>query len=113
MPDELRSPIQHHLVLHRIGPEQVIRRFYSLMIERDLFGTVRLVRNWAGSELRGKSWSRSLPTDQGRQSSRGGRADQAAAELSGSLIRGPGFAVLWVTGLPQTGEPPRGSCTIR
>jgi predicted DNA-binding WGR domain protein len=46
MPDELRSPIQHHLVLHRIDPEQRIRRFYSLMIERDLFGTVRLVRNW-------------------------------------------------------------------
>jgi predicted DNA-binding WGR domain protein len=46
MPDELRSPIKHHLVLHRIEPEQGIRRFYSLMIERDLFGTVRLVRNW-------------------------------------------------------------------
>ena len=46
MPDELRSPIQHHLVLHRIDPEQGIRRFYSLMIERDLFGTVRLMRNW-------------------------------------------------------------------
>jgi predicted DNA-binding WGR domain protein len=46
MPDELRSPIKHHLVLHRINPEQRIRRFYSLMIERDLFGTVRLVRNW-------------------------------------------------------------------
>jgi predicted DNA-binding WGR domain protein len=46
MPDELRSPIKHHLVLHRIDPEQGIRRFYSLMIERDLFGTVRLVRNW-------------------------------------------------------------------
>jgi predicted DNA-binding WGR domain protein len=46
MPDELRSPIQHHLVLHRIAPEQGIRCFYSLMIERDLFGTVRLVRNW-------------------------------------------------------------------
>jgi predicted DNA-binding WGR domain protein len=46
MPDELRSPIQHHLVLHRIDPEQDIRRFYSLMIERDLFGAVRLVRNW-------------------------------------------------------------------
>ena len=43
MPDELRSPIQHHLVLHRIAPEQDIRRFCSLMIERDLFGTVRLV----------------------------------------------------------------------
>ena len=46
MPDELRSPIKHHLVLHRIDPEQGIRRFYSLMIERDLFGTIRLVRNW-------------------------------------------------------------------
>jgi predicted DNA-binding WGR domain protein len=46
VPDELRSPIKHHLVLHRIDPEQRIRRFYSLMIERDLFGTVRLVRNW-------------------------------------------------------------------
>jgi predicted DNA-binding WGR domain protein len=46
MPDELRSPIKHHLVLHRIEPEQGIRRFYSLMIERDLFGTIRLVRHW-------------------------------------------------------------------
>jgi predicted DNA-binding WGR domain protein len=46
VPDELRSPIKHHLVLHRIDPGQGIRRFYSLMIERDLFGTVRLVRNW-------------------------------------------------------------------
>jgi predicted DNA-binding WGR domain protein len=58
MPDELRSPIEHHLVLHRIDPEQGIRRFYSLMIERDLFGTVRLVRNWGrigsnGQELVG------------------------------------------------------------
>jgi predicted DNA-binding WGR domain protein len=46
LPDELRSSIKYHLVLHRIDPEQGIRRFYSLMIERDLFGTVRLVRNW-------------------------------------------------------------------
>ena len=45
MPDERRSPIKHHLVLHRIDPERGIRRFHSLMIERDLFGTVRLVRN--------------------------------------------------------------------
>lgn len=46
MPDELRAPIKHHAVLHRIDPERGIWRFYSLMIERDLFGTVRLVRNW-------------------------------------------------------------------
>ena len=32
--------------LHRIDPEQCVVRFYSLLIERDLFGTVRLVRNW-------------------------------------------------------------------
>jgi predicted DNA-binding WGR domain protein len=58
MPDELRSPIKHHLVLHRLDPEQGIRRFYSLTIERDLFGTIRLVRNWGrigtnGQELVG------------------------------------------------------------
>ena len=38
MPDDLRSPIQHHLVLHRIDPEQRIWRFHFLVIERDLFG---------------------------------------------------------------------------
>ncbi len=46
MPDEFRSPVKHHLVLHRRDPEQRIARFYSLMIERDLFGRVVLVRNW-------------------------------------------------------------------
>ena len=33
-------------MLRRIDPEQGMARFYSLMIERDLFGTVRLVRHW-------------------------------------------------------------------
>jgi predicted DNA-binding WGR domain protein len=54
MPDELRSPIKHHLVLHRIDQEQGIRRFYSLMIERDLFGTVHLVRNWGRIGTKGQ-----------------------------------------------------------
>jgi predicted DNA-binding WGR domain protein len=44
-PDE-RSPIQHALVLRRVDPDQGIARFYSLMVERDLFGTIRLVRTW-------------------------------------------------------------------
>ena len=45
MPDA-RSPIWHHLVLYRRqDPEQGRARFFSLMIERDLFGTIRLVRN--------------------------------------------------------------------
>ncbi len=45
MPDA-RSPIRHHLVLYRRDPEQGRARFFSLMIERDLFDTIRLVRNW-------------------------------------------------------------------
>jgi predicted DNA-binding WGR domain protein len=45
MPDA-RSPIRHHLVLYRRDLEQGRARFFSLMIERDLFGTIRLVRNW-------------------------------------------------------------------
>ena len=45
MPNE-RSPVQRALVLHRIDPELRVARFYALMIERDLFGTVLLVRNW-------------------------------------------------------------------
>ena len=46
MKNDKRSPIKHHLVLHRRDPEQDVARFYSLMIERDLFGRVVLVRNW-------------------------------------------------------------------
>ena len=46
MSDDLRSPIKHHLVLHRRDPEQGMARFSSLRIERDLFGRVVLVRNW-------------------------------------------------------------------
>ena len=45
MPDA-RSPIRHHLALYRREPEQGRARFFSLMVERDLFGTIRLVRNW-------------------------------------------------------------------
>jgi predicted DNA-binding WGR domain protein len=44
MTDE-RLEIQHHLMLHRIDPAQGVRRFYSLIIERDLIGTICLVRN--------------------------------------------------------------------
>jgi predicted DNA-binding WGR domain protein len=33
------------LVLHKRDPEWRMARFYSLMIERDLFGTVHPVRN--------------------------------------------------------------------
>jgi predicted DNA-binding WGR domain protein len=62
MPDA-RSSVQHHLVLHRIDPTQSIRRFYSLMIERDLFGTVRLVCNWGRIGMPGQELATIFPTE--------------------------------------------------
>lgn len=53
MRDE-RPPIQRVLVLHRIDPELRVSRFYSLMIERDLFGVVLLVRNWGRIGTKGQ-----------------------------------------------------------
>jgi predicted DNA-binding WGR domain protein len=64
MPDDLRSPIKHHLVLHRIDPEQGIRRFYSLMIEHDLFGTVRLVRNGGRIGTNGQELVEVFPSEE-------------------------------------------------
>jgi predicted DNA-binding WGR domain protein len=43
---DTRSPVQHALVLRKIDPDRGVARFYSLIIECDLFGTIRLVRNW-------------------------------------------------------------------
>jgi predicted DNA-binding WGR domain protein len=63
MPNELLSPIKHHLVLHRIDPEQGVRRFYSLMIERDLFGAVRLVRNWGRIGTGGRELVEEYPSE--------------------------------------------------
>jgi predicted DNA-binding WGR domain protein len=34
------------MMLRRTDPKPGVRRIYSAVIERDLFGTVRLVRNW-------------------------------------------------------------------
>ena len=48
------STIQHTLVLRRVDPEQNIARFYALMIERDLFGRVVLVRHWGRIGTRGR-----------------------------------------------------------
>ena len=55
MPDK-RSPIRRAVILRRVDSELRMAHFYSLMIERDLFGEVRLVRAWGrigtqGSEL--------------------------------------------------------------
>jgi predicted DNA-binding WGR domain protein len=50
-------------VLHRRDPEQGRARFFSLMIERDLFGTIRLVRNWGPVGSKGQERSDILPSE--------------------------------------------------
>ena len=44
--DEEVSTIRHVLVLRRVDAETNAHRFYALMIKRDLFGRVALVRRW-------------------------------------------------------------------
>ena len=44
--DEEISTVRHTLVLRRIEAETNVHRFYALMIGRDLFGRVVLVRHW-------------------------------------------------------------------
>jgi len=64
MPDA-RSPIRHHLVLYRRNLEQGRARFFSLMIERDLFGTTRLVRNWGFVGSKGQENVEIFPDEAG------------------------------------------------
>jgi len=74
MPDA-RSPIKHHLVLYRRDPEQGRARFFSLMIERDLFGTIRLVRNWGFVGSKGQEQVEIFPEE-----AQAGRALEAWAD---------------------------------
>jgi predicted DNA-binding WGR domain protein len=51
---EERSPIQHVLVMRRTEVETNVHRFYTLMIEHDLFGRTVLVRHWGRIGTRGR-----------------------------------------------------------
>jgi len=62
--DDARSPIQHALVLHQIDPDRRVARFYSLMIERDLFGRIVLVRHWGRIGTRGRERAEEYPSEQ-------------------------------------------------
>jgi predicted DNA-binding WGR domain protein len=62
MPDA-GSPIRHHLMLYRRDPEQGRARYFSLMIERDLFGTIRLVRNWGYVGSKGQEQVEMFPSE--------------------------------------------------
>ena len=52
--DETVSTVCHTLVLRRLEPGRNVARFYALMIERDLFGRVILVRHWGRIGSKGR-----------------------------------------------------------
>jgi predicted DNA-binding WGR domain protein len=62
MPDPA-STIQRTLVLRRVDPDQRIVRFYMLALERDLFGTIRLVRGWGRIGTRGCELTEEFDTE--------------------------------------------------
>ena len=87
MPDPL-SPIQRVVMLRRIDPEQGMARFYSLTIERDLFGTVRFVRHWGRiGAMQGRELAQDFPTEGGRRGEGAAGSGQAAARIPGSRNR--------------------------
>ena len=53
MPDD-RSPVRRAVILRRVEPELNVARFYSVVIERDLFGTITLVRTWGRIGTQGR-----------------------------------------------------------
>ena len=58
------STIQHTLMLRRVDPEAGMARYYALMIERDLFGTVRLVRHWGWiGAMQGRELAQDFPSE--------------------------------------------------
>ncbi len=63
MPDAA-STIQRTLVLRRIDPKHGMARFYMLAIERDLFGTIRLVRTWGRIGTRGRELADEFVTEE-------------------------------------------------
>ena len=62
--NEDASTIRHTLVLRRVEPERNVARFYALMIERDLFGRVILVRHWGRIGSKGRERAE-VHTDEG------------------------------------------------
>ena len=51
------------LHLRRIDPEQNMRRYYRMAIQRDLFGQARLVREWGRIGTRGQMMVETHPDE--------------------------------------------------
>jgi predicted DNA-binding WGR domain protein len=52
--DMARSPVRRAVFLRRVDPESGAARFYSVVVERDLFGQIVLVRSWGRIGTRGR-----------------------------------------------------------
>lgn len=52
--DPERSPVRGYLMLRRVDPKRGMARYYALLIERDLFGRILLVRQWGRIGTRGQ-----------------------------------------------------------
>jgi predicted DNA-binding WGR domain protein len=48
------SPVIEYLVLRRVDPEHAVARYYSLLVERDLFDNIVLVRQWGRIGTQGR-----------------------------------------------------------
>ncbi len=77
------SSIRYAVVLRRLEPERNVARFYALLIERDLFGHVVLVRRWGRIGTRGRE--RADP--HGSEEEAATRMGRIAADLTGILDR--------------------------
>ena len=51
------------LVLRRVEADTNVHRFYAVMIERDLFGRVLLVRHWGRIGTRGRERPEEHPSE--------------------------------------------------
>jgi predicted DNA-binding WGR domain protein len=61
--DTKRSPVRRAAVLRRTRAESGETWFYSLVVERDIFGKIVLVRNWGRMGTRGRQIVQEHPTE--------------------------------------------------
>ena len=84
--DETVSTIRHTLVLRRLEPARNVARFYALMIERDLFGHVVLVRHWGRIGGRGRERTDEHVAIQVRFSNHQGESDEHLRDLANQRL---------------------------
>jgi predicted DNA-binding WGR domain protein len=62
--DQDYSPVQHTIILRRVDPESNAAQFYMLTLERDLFGSVVVTRQWGRVGTAGRQITEPYPTEE-------------------------------------------------